>query len=110
LIDAAESEPLETAHENQVRQFTAEEEAQGSGVVALDPGIRTFQTCYDPSGVVVEFGKNDIGRIYRLCHVMDDLQSRWSQKEVKHRKRYILTTSSKVNTLQLNERRALIKL
>jgi putative transposase len=87
--------PLEITHESQVRQFTAEEEVQGAGVIALDPGIRTFQTCYDPSGVVVEFGKNDIGRIYRLCHVMDDLQSRWSQKDTRHRKRYRLKKAAR---------------
>jgi len=34
-------------------------------VISLDPGVRTFMS-YDPSGVSVEWGKNDIGRIYRL--------------------------------------------
>lgn len=61
---------------------------QLGGIVAMDPGVRTFQTCYDGSGLVAEFGKNDIGRIYRLCHYHDDLQSRWSQPEVNHKKRY----------------------
>jgi putative transposase len=60
------------------------------GIISLDPGVRTFVTGYDPSGWVCEGGKNDIGRIYRLCHVLDKLQSRWSQKDVRHRKRYRL--------------------
>jgi putative transposase len=50
-------------------------------VVALDPGVRTFHTAYDPSGYVIEFGKGDIGRIYRLCAHMDALQSRIERKE-----------------------------
>ena len=60
------------------------------GVIALDPGVRTFMTGYDPSGKVWEWGKEDIGRIYRLCHAIDKLQSKWSQKNVRHDQRYRL--------------------
>jgi len=38
-------------------------------VISLDPGVRTFMTGYDPSGMAVEWGKNNIGRIYRLSYV-----------------------------------------
>ena len=62
----------------------------GNGVISLDPGVRTFVTGYDPSGVLCEWGKGDICRIYRLCYVLDSLQSRWTQKGVRHRKRYRL--------------------
>jgi putative transposase len=78
--------PLAVRHESQVPATSNDNET--AGVISLDPGVRTFQTGYDPSGLVVECGKYDIGRIYRLCYVLDDLQSRWSQKEVKHHKRY----------------------
>jgi putative transposase len=61
-----------------------------TGVIALDPGVRTFMTGYDPSGKVWEWGKQDIGRIYRLCHTIDKLQSAWSQKNVRHDRRYKL--------------------
>lgn len=44
-------------------------------VVALDPGIRTFNTCVDPEGNVLEISPGDIGRIYMLCYHMDNLQS-----------------------------------
>ena len=44
--------------------------------IALDPGVRTFQTGFDPEGVCVEWGRQDIGRIYRHCHALDKLQSR----------------------------------
>ncbi|RHZ83148.1 hypothetical protein Glove_99g128 [Diversispora epigaea] len=35
-------------------------------ILALDPGVRTFSIGYSPSGLAVEWEKNDIGRIYRL--------------------------------------------
>ncbi|KAL6042635.1 IS200/IS605 family element transposase accessory protein TnpB [Balamuthia mandrillaris] len=58
-------------------------------VVAIDPGVRTFGTCYvAPEGKAYEWGRNDIGRIYRICHYLDDLQSRWGQPGVKARQRY----------------------
>jgi putative transposase len=57
-------------------------------VIAFDPGMKTFCTGYDPDGIIVEVEKSDISRIYRLCNTYDKLQSKWSQPEVKHRKRY----------------------
>ncbi|KAK9245499.1 putative transposase DNA-binding domain-containing protein [Lipomyces tetrasporus] len=57
-------------------------------VVSLDPGVRTFMTGYSPDGEVIELGKGDIGHIYRLCHRLDDLQSRWSVQAITHKKRW----------------------
>lgn len=59
-----------------------------SRVISLDPGVRTFQTGYCPSGSTLEIGKGDIGRIARLCWALDKLQSKWSQPTVRHRQRY----------------------
>ncbi len=87
--------PLEIHSESQGVEFTMEHESHGAGVIALDPGVRCFQTGYDASGLTVECGKYDIGRIYRLCYVVDDLQSRWSQKDVKHRKGYRLLKAAR---------------
>lgn len=46
-------------------------------VVAIDPGVRTFGTLFDPTNQqYIEWGHNDMGHIYRLCQHMDKLQSR----------------------------------
>ena len=73
--------PLAIASDNQARI--------DDRVIALDPGVRTFHTAYDPTGCVIEFGKGDIGRITRLCAHMDKLQSRIdSDKTLRHKARY----------------------
>ena len=64
------------------------------GLLSLDPRVRSFMSGYSPSGLGYEWAKQDIGRIYRLCHTMDKLQSRWSGKKVKHWKRYSFEESS----------------
>ncbi|CAG8619909.1 14009_t:CDS:2 [Gigaspora margarita] len=69
-------EPLKIRAENQGPLFSENQEKGGSGVIVLDPGVRTFMTSYDPSGMAIEWGKNDINRIYRLCHVYGRLQSK----------------------------------
>jgi hypothetical protein len=37
--------------------------------------------------MIVEVGKSDISRIYRLCNSYDKLQSKWSQSEINQCKR-----------------------
>ncbi len=58
-------------------------------VAAIDPGVRTFATVYSPSGVT-EWGKEGMGRIIRLAHAYDVLQSRWTSKATRHRQRWRL--------------------
>jgi len=58
--------------------------------VACDPGVRTFQTMVDLEGNVIEWAKGDDKCIGRLCTAMDKLQSLWSQKQCRHRRRYKL--------------------
>ncbi|RHZ81291.1 hypothetical protein Glove_122g14 [Diversispora epigaea] len=57
-----------------------------------DPGVQTFITGYDPSGQAVEWGKNDISRIYQLSHIYDKIQSTHDSihGKVHKRKRYKL--------------------
>jgi putative transposase len=56
------------------------------GVIALDPGVRTFLTGFDGHRFV-EFGRGDIGRITRLCQYLDELISRMSKAPRRRRQR-----------------------
>jgi len=70
-------------------EFRSERQAPVQpSVIALDPGVRTFQTGYCPDGSVIAFGDKDIGRISNLCRRLDQLQSKASQPEVRHRQRH----------------------
>jgi putative transposase len=50
---------------------------KSDGIIALDPGVRCFQTGFDGHRFI-EFGSGDIGRITRLCQHLDNLMSRIS--------------------------------
>jgi putative transposase len=76
-------QPLDLKSDNQAQRVPGR-------VAALDPGVRTFHTIYDSTGCIFEVGKNDIGRIYRLCYYLDNLESRItsaSSKKQKYRMR-----------------------
>ena len=84
-------QPLEIQPERQRLDYLQ----GGKKIIALDPGVRTFNTGYDLEGNAFEWGKSDIERIFKLCHRQDRLQSEWSKEEVKHRKRYKLRRAAR---------------
>jgi transposase len=45
-------------------------------IIALDPGIRTFQAGYDSHGQFTEYGTGDIERVFVYGKKMDRLQSK----------------------------------
>lgn len=54
-------------------------------VISLDPGVRTFMTGYDPSGITSEWGVGDSERICRLAHHYDKCQSFMDTNKLKNR-------------------------
>lgn len=60
-------------------------------VVAVDPGVRCFNTLYDPMRrFVIRWGDGDMERIYKLGYKVDHLKSRMDAPEIraKRRRRY----------------------
>lgn len=55
--------------------------------IALDPGIRTFLTGYDPSGRIVEIGKGDVEAVFRMCYRVDRIMAKVA-KAKNHKQRY----------------------
>jgi transposase len=47
-------------------------------IIALDPGVRTFQTGYDTNGMVIEWGANDMKNVYAMLRHADLLQGKFT--------------------------------
>lgn len=65
-------------------------EASAGDVLALDPGVRTFQTCYNPNGALTEIGRRDIEKCVKQCHRWSFLQSKAARGKTTHKHRYRL--------------------
>jgi putative transposase len=75
------------ASENQARVTNTAAEPT---ILAIDPGVRTFLTGYEPAtGKYVEWGKGDMTRVERLLGHLDDLMSRTAKSKSK-RQRYTM--------------------
>lgn len=85
------------------RQVAKRDESQAplerESVVALDPGVRTFQTTYDANGLATEWGKDDMKQLYRLCLNADKVHAAWKAK-----------TGSKRRSTKLAWHRVLLKI
>ncbi|MCA1993935.1 MAG: transposase [Coleofasciculus sp. S288] len=75
--------------------YVEESVTNQEGVIALDPGVRTFLTGYDGQSIL-EFGKADIGRIQRLCSHLDNLMKRVAAIKVRKQKRRMLKAASRI--------------
>lgn len=91
--------PLETKGDNQAPEFQAD---YHSSVVSIDPGVRTFLTCYDPSGNIIEWGIGDMNRLFRLGRHIDRLISK--RENVDGPKRNVKRRRMKLAEHRLRER------
>ena len=55
--------------------------------IALDPGVRTFLTGYDPSGMILEIAKSDVEKVFNMCYRIDHIMSNVT-KAKNHKQRY----------------------
>jgi putative transposase len=53
-----------------------QKQPNSGNVIAFDPGVRTFQTGYTDKGQFVEYGKENIGKLFSLGKKMNQLQSK----------------------------------
>ena len=60
-------------------------ENQRKGLVALDPGVRTFITFYSET-MSGKIGEGDFNKIYRLCLNLDSIYSRMSKAKCKQKR------------------------
>jgi putative transposase len=54
--------------------------------IFIDPGVRTFLTCYDPDNLLLHIGPRDVELLFRLFHHKNKLQSKIAI-ETYHRKK-----------------------
>lgn len=84
-------------------------------MIFLDPGSRDFMTGYDPQGKIVTWGTYDVGRIARLLHYKNKLQSKKDKDtalRARKRNKYriaILRLGEKIRNLVTDLHRKLAK-
>ena len=52
--------------------------------VSIDPGVRTFLTCYTSDGVI-ELGSSAWERTLKICHSLDSIQSRMTKAKARRK-------------------------
>ena len=69
--------------------YNPEVENQDLKIVALDPGVRTFQTIFSSNGVFGKFGEEALKRLAKLCHKADRIQSKIAKTKNQSRIDYL---------------------
>ena len=83
------------------KQTTPRSENQAGGIVAIDPGVRTFAAFYSPD-ISGKIGEGDFSRIYRLLLHLDRLYSKRAKANRRKKKpltKAIRRLSAKIKNL-----------
>lgn len=83
------------------KQTIPRSENQASGIVAIDPGVRTFASFYSPN-ISGKIGEGDFARIFRLLLHLDKLYSKRVKANKRQKKsltKAIRRLSAKINNL-----------
>ena len=67
----------------------SEVESQDLRIVALDPGVRTFQTMFSTDGFFGKVGEAAIKRLANLCHKADRIQRKIAKSKNESRVNYL---------------------
>ena len=77
------------------------EAPRGDGVVALDPGVRTFLTHFSETDCG-KIAHHAFGRIQRLCHHLDDLISRTDTEPNRRKRRQMRRAQARMRQRIIN--------
>lgn len=78
-------------------------ENQHGGIIALDPGVRTYVTGYEFTGECIKLGEGFAKRIIRLGLNADKLQSKIASKDIRCKERLNLRKALRRLTLRIKQ-------